>query len=254
MLSFLKTLFSSSHDAPSWEENTFYFADISNFTTAAEAFPAPQVAAAIGVFYETIRENSAPGEIISFQGDAALVRFDDAAQGVKAAIRIAHRLEVLPVKTGRIRLRATAGLHSGRAYVGEVAGWRTAIGDAVNTAARLQGLCREYAEPLLISGETTRRLPREEAARLFLLDVIQPKGKRTAIDIFSMPKPTADGYAAALSLYKSGRFADAAQAFGVLRTSDPHDAAFPAWEARCQKLAAAPPMEWTGRHRHQAKA
>jgi len=255
MLSLLKTiLFPSSQDIPSWEENTFYFADISNFTAAAEAFPAPQIAAAIGIFYEIIRENSAPGEIISFQGDAALVRFADAGQGVRAAIRIAHRLDVLPGKTGRIRLRATAGIHTGRAYIGKIAGWRTAIGDVVNIAARLQGLCREYAEPLLISGETTRRLPREEQAALFFLDVINPKGKRTALDVFSLPKPTAEGYAAALSLYRSGRFADAARAFGVLRSADPHDAAFPAWERRCAELATSPPSEWTGRHRHTAKA
>jgi len=106
---------------------------------------------------------------------------------------------------------------------------------------------------LLISGETARQLPKEEAAALFLLDVIQPKGKRTAIDIFSLPKPAAEGYASALSMYRSGRFADAARAFGVLRTSDPHDAAYPAWEARCEKLALSPPVEWAGRHRQISK-
>ena len=50
-----------------------------------------------------------------------------------------------------------------------------------------------------------------------------------------MPKPSAEAYASALSLYRAGRHSDALKAFEALRTAD-SDPAFPAWIKRLQNI------------------
>ncbi len=62
-------------------------------------------------------------------------------------------------------------------------GWAWA-GDAVNTAARLEGLTKEAGVPVLISAETVARL---HAPALWELPAMRLRGKDEAVRVFTLP-------------------------------------------------------------------
>jgi len=61
----------------------------------------------------------------------------------------------------------------------------TAIGDAVNTASRLQGLCKEYQVDLVLSRDTADRLP-PGTASLRELGSAEVRGKRDSVPVLTI--------------------------------------------------------------------
>jgi adenylate cyclase len=143
-------------------ELAFLFADLRGFTTMTEALPAETVLALLNRYYEAITPaiHEHDGTIDNFRGDGILVIFgaprpaDDAPRrAVRAAGEMFARLEALNKeleREGRPVLRMGIGLTMGEAVTGHIGttsrhGY-SAVGDAVNVAARLQSLCK----PLLM--------------------------------------------------------------------------------------------------------
>lgn len=62
----------------------------------------------------------------------------------------------------------------------------TVIGDAVNTASRLESLCKAAGSPVLISSALYDRLSPEVAARLSPLGSHSVKGKSVPIEMFGL--------------------------------------------------------------------
>jgi adenylate cyclase len=65
-------------------------------------------------------------------------------------------------RRGEVPIGAGVGIHTGEVVLGAVGipqrSDYTAIGDTVNTAARLQGLSRDFKVDVLLSAETAARL------------------------------------------------------------------------------------------------
>jgi class 3 adenylate cyclase/tetratricopeptide (TPR) repeat protein len=149
---------------------TILFADIVGFTTLADRLDPEEVreltAIALGRLAREI--TTFGGTIDKFIGDAVLALFgapiaheDDAQRAVGAALAILRAVEELneslALPSG-LRLAIRVGINTGPVVVGgrEVGGHHeyTAIGDAVNVAARLQNV----AEPgAILVGESTFR-------------------------------------------------------------------------------------------------
>jgi adenylate cyclase len=83
---------------------------------------------------------------------------DHADRAVAAAMQIARKINDGPSDGLRVGL----GVNSGKAVVGTIGGGGrldfTVIGDAVNTAARVESATRETGDDLLITSETRSRL------------------------------------------------------------------------------------------------
>jgi adenylate cyclase len=141
-------------------EVSILFVDVRDFTAFAESAAAHEVVAALNELYEAvvpaIRRHG--GHANKFVGDGLLAVFgaperhaDHAARAVAAARDIAD-------VTRRGSLRVGIGVNTGRAVVGTIGGGGrrdfTVIGDAVNTAARVEEATRITGDDILLTAAT----------------------------------------------------------------------------------------------------
>jgi adenylate cyclase len=157
-------------------EITILFSDLRGFTTLSERLSGPQVVALLNEvdeeLVEAIFENG--GTLDKYLGDGIMAYFgapigmpDHAERGVRCALAMRRRLEELNARRtarGDAPLHIGVGVHTGTAVLGDVGARRrreyTAIGDAVNVAARVQQATKSEGVPILVSAETARRAGR----------------------------------------------------------------------------------------------
>jgi adenylate cyclase len=154
-------------------EIAIMFADIRGFTELSEGRLPYDVVFILNRYFATVGHavESADGRIDKFLGDGAMALFGidmGAAAGCRAALAAARQMsERLAGLNASLRaeidrpLRIGIGIHCGATIVGEIgygtAAAITAIGDAVNTASRLEELTKEYGCELVVSEEVVRR-------------------------------------------------------------------------------------------------
>lgn len=171
---------------------TMMFVDIRDFTAFAERFEPREVVQALNCLFELavpiITERG--GHIDKFVGDGLLAVFgapashqDHADRAVEAAFEIACQAR----KRFQGDLEIGIGIDSGTVVAGNVGGGGrldfTVIGDAVNTAARIEAVTRATGDTILISDQTRRRLWRAELS-LQRRDPVQVKGKQDPIAVY----------------------------------------------------------------------
>jgi adenylate cyclase len=143
------------------------FADIRGFTQLSEHRLPYDVVFLLNRYFRAMGEavNSAGGHVDKFIGDGVMALFgldvppkEACAQAIAAAIGMSTNLDQLNDLMAhdlRQPLRIGIGIHIGPTIVGEMgfAGAQaiTAIGDAVNTASRLESATKEFKCQLLIS-------------------------------------------------------------------------------------------------------
>ncbi len=150
------------------EKICILFADVRGFTSYSENLPPEEVVKALNEYFtamtEAILENN--GTVDKFIGDGLMAFFgaplyidNPTLAAVKASISMRQRLEELNKKwkaEGRSQLDNGIGLHTGYALVGNIGSDMkrdyTAIGDAVNTASRVEGVTKTVGAPILITG------------------------------------------------------------------------------------------------------
>ena len=150
-------------------EIAIMFADIRGFTALSEGRLPYDVVFILNRYFAAMGRaiESAGGRVDKFVGDGVIALFGvegEIGAGCRAALTAARLMserlvELNEALHGELAepLRIGIGLHAGPAIVGEMgygsASAITAIGDAVNTASRLEGLAKEYAAELVVSAE-----------------------------------------------------------------------------------------------------
>lgn len=177
------------------------FSDLEGFTKMSHAMPPENVAFVLNAYLDTLSDVvlAHGGTIDKFVGDAVvafwgapIARSDDAEQAAKAMVAMAEAGEAFRARMaleldgtlppiGRTRV----GLHYGEAVVGNFGGegriQYTALGDSMNTAARLEGANKPMLTAALIS---------REAAEACGLDYLVPmgrvelRGRSQPVDVF----------------------------------------------------------------------
>jgi adenylate cyclase len=154
------------------------------------------------------------------------------------------------------------GINTGTASVGNMGSSRrfayTALGDAVNLAARLEPLNNEYGTRICISQATLDAAGGRQDFVVRYLDLVAVKGKREAVPVYELIgriedesvaglyQPILDHYNRAVVLYQARQFEAAAELFNkALAVTQGADGPSAVYVERCQELATEPPAaDW----------
>jgi adenylate cyclase len=150
---------------------TVLFSDIRNFTGLTAGKESGEVLAWLNEYFtamsEVVQRNE--GFLNKFIGDGLMVVFgvplgqgvrEDACRAVRTAVEMLERVEELNAERppGRPELKIGVGIHTGRLTAGTV-GSRdrleySVIGETVNLASRLEGLCKDLKTCVVLSPST----------------------------------------------------------------------------------------------------
>ena len=191
---------------PKSAELTILFSDVRGFTGISEALEPDELREYINEYLtdmSSIIRSKYRGTLDKYIGDAIMAFWgapvDDAQHarnGVLAGLAMQHECEVLNAKfaaRGWPTLKIGVGLNSGTVRVGDMGSQArrayTAMGDAVNVAARLEGRTKGYGVGILV-GAATRNLVKDVVFRE--VDRIKLKGKDEAIAVYEPLGPEAE--------------------------------------------------------------
>jgi adenylate cyclase len=180
---------------PVEREATVLFADIAGFTTMTQRLGAARTVEILNVYFDEVTRiiGAHEGIVTQFQGDGVLATFnvpiEDANHARNAFLAAEEILACVAArKYAGERIRVRIGLNTGAIVAGNVGGGGrqsyTVHGDAVNLAARLEALCKEYGTPLLLSGTTAKALP---DAKLVAVGDITVRGFAEPVTLFKAP-------------------------------------------------------------------
>ena len=178
-------------------EVTVLFCDIRSFTAMSEKMEAAEVVTLLNRYFTVLGQCIAAhhGIINKYIGDAIMaifgapVKSDNSAQDAfcaacdmrKALVELNREF----VATGLPEVRFGIGIHTGPVFAGTIGAETrmeyTVIGDTVNTASRLESLCKTYKTDLLISAVSAEKIKTD----LEFVDEAQIRGKEEPMKVFS---------------------------------------------------------------------
>ena len=183
---------------------TLFFSDLAGFTAASEHQPPQHVAKVLNAYFSrmthTVHQHG--GTLDKFIGDAVMAFWnaplpDDAHadRALACAQAMQDDMEYLRVAwhgSPFADLQLRIGVHTGEAAVGHLGSRErftyTAVGDAVNTAARLESANKEFHTTILLSGATRAALsPQGRAAgQLLWLDTVVLAGRSSGLEVYTV--------------------------------------------------------------------
>lgn len=264
---------------------TPFFSDLEKFSTISESFRAERLFRFLGEYLGEMTDilDRHGGTLDKYQGDAVVAFFgapihrpDHAVRACQAAIDMRQRLRELNEKwrnegtyeellelarrsEGWVPIRFRIGLNTGPCATGHLGtaerGNYTMMGDTVNLASRLEGVCKNYGIDLCISESTYAEVKDEVLCRE--IDLIRVVGKTVPTRIYSvagfkdrLPPDQVTWvhrFQVAMERYKARSFPAALEAFETLAMEYAHDKVSRLYVDRCRKLVAEPPpADWDG--------
>ncbi|MEN9848586.1 MAG: hypothetical protein RL368_1326 [Pseudomonadota bacterium] len=176
-----------------------FFSDIFAFSSLSERLPVNDVVGIVNHYLNLVTEiiTAHQGEVYKFIGDSVMAAFeaDHADNALQAAMEILVALETSRQKNHNKplgMLYAGIGLSYGSVIEGNIGSPLkmdyTLLGDAVNTAARLESLTRQLPHALLFSREVKQRC-QTSAWNIIDLGMHPIKGRSEAVSLFSIDNP-----------------------------------------------------------------
>ena len=177
-------------------EMSILFSDIRSFTTLSESMTPEQTFKFLNAYLKhmepSITENH--GVVDKFIGDAIMALFPKSADnGVKAAIAMHKALITFNeerLRSGEVPIKTGIGINTGPMMLGTIGADNrmegTVISDAVNLAARLEGMTKQYGAAILISETTLACLREPQEFSLRIADKVIVKGKTEPVTVWEV--------------------------------------------------------------------
>jgi adenylate cyclase len=259
-------------------EMTVLFSDLRRFTTLAHELPPEVVVSLLNLYRTEMTERvfAEDGVLSQYAGDAIeafwnapMDQPDHARRACATALAMTGALTRLQpefARRGWRDLDMAVGINSGPMVVGNMGSRArlayTAVGDAVNVAARLEGLSKEYGARLVV-GEATY-VAAGDAFEYRFLDVVAVVGRDTPLSVYELLGPAGclgpeaarrlARYHEGLALYRGRRWGEALACFDELAASMPGDGPVELYRRRSREmLEHPPPPDWDGVHVAQRK-
>lgn len=247
-------------------EISVLFSDIRGFTAISEKMTPKELVSLLnqihGPLTHVIIKNR--GLLDKYIGDAMMALFnapldidhhaDLAVQSALEMVKVLSEINEKMQRQGGQVINIGIGINTGACVVGNIGSTvrleYTAIGDSVNLASRLEGLCKIYGARIIISDSTCTQLTAGFLVRK--LDLVRVKGRKQPVAIFEVLEDSPQNrevraqFEAGLALYFASDFFAAAPLFTELaeKTADPVAAIF---AGRCEQfINKPPPPEWDG--------
>ncbi|MDR0689890.1 MAG: adenylate/guanylate cyclase domain-containing protein [Spirochaetaceae bacterium] len=225
-------------------EISIFFSDVQGFTTISEKLDPTQLTELLNDYLSFMTDTilDSGGTIDKYEGDAIIafwnapLNFEDhAARALSASMacqqKLAERQDFFDEKYG-CRLLTRIGLNTGYAVVGNMGSTKrfdyTMLGDAVNLAARLEGLNKQFGTYLMCTETTFNHAVRSGAFYGRRLAQVAVVGKKEAVTVYEpMPEavfrekePILRDFDAARDLFYQGNFSAALPLFEALIEQD----------------------------------
>ena len=177
------------------------FCDIRSFTSMSENMEPEKVVSMLNFYFTALGKciNKNHGVVNKYIGDAIMAIFgapvpsnNNALDAYNAAQDMRKALIDLNEKfkeKGWPEIHFGIGINSGKALCGNIgANSRmeyTVIGDTVNTASRIEALCKTYKTDLLLTESTANLLNDEIKSSLHFVDNAQIRGKEERVKLYN---------------------------------------------------------------------
>jgi adenylate cyclase len=245
---------------------SIFFSDLEGFTGISEGLDPEALTRLLNVYLTAMTDiiHEEGGTVDKYEGDAIIAFWnapleqpDHAVRCVRATLRCQAKLaEMRPALRESLGkdLKMRIGVNTGYAVVGNMGSHSrfdyTMIGDAVNLAARLEGINKQFGTYMLISQSTMEQMagafPVREISRVAVVGRKEPVVVYEPMltdDIDQQKKKMMEQFSEALALFYRGDFAKARALFSDMAGSD---AVAKAYITKCDDLIASPPQNWQG--------
>lgn len=248
------------------------FSDLSGFTSISEDMDAEHLISLLNDYLNDMTQVvfDEKGYLDKYIGDAIMAFWnaprdvpDHPDRAMRTAVLMQRRMAALNERwstedDGRPPLKVRIGVHTGEVVVGNVGGEDrfdySAIGDAVNLAARLEPANKTYDTLNMVSEDTLRAATGRYRVRE--LDTIAVKGKDEPVRVYELLE--LDGveldaameealrlYEEGMAGYKRHDWAGARARFEAAVAVRPEDGPSRVYVQRCaENIAAPPPPDW----------
>ena len=238
------------------KEMSILFSDIRSFTTLSESMTPEEnfrfVNSYLSLMGPLVREHH--GYIDKYVGDSIMALFDrtpdDAVQTSVSMFKALREFNEERLREGYEPIRIGVGVNTGMMMLGTLGEEDrmegSVISDAVNLAARLEGLTKLYKTQLLISEATFKKLTLE-VFKTRLIDKVAVKGKESSVlvyevldaeaqELFEKKHGTIKLFEEGFDFYQNQRFEEALPLFRRCLELVVEDTVAALYVERCQTL------------------
>lgn len=247
---------------------TVMFADIRGWTTLLERMTPEEAFRFINAYLRRVNPviRECNGFIDQYYGDGVMALFpgtpDDAVRAAIGLQRAVADYNDERAKDGFEPIGIGVGLHLADLMLGIIGSedrmQGAVVADAVNLAARIEGLNKLYGSYVSLSDETFLAIKEPNRYRHRFIDKVRVKGRDNAVTVYEvfegdpegivdLKEQTTPQFESGLQLYYGKKFSEASVFFNQVLEINPGDLAAQIYLRRCANyMVNGVPSDWTG--------